>query len=429
VLCIVALLCAGAKSHAQEDKKLPLSQAAEQAVQQSRLTLAGSAPFHLKARIADAVNSNPAYNAEVEEDWISPAKWRRTIKSADFSQTLTVDGDKISETNTGDYYPFWLRDLVTAVFDPLPMLEQLKHFNSILTLPMDDPQSRACVQMNVPSGTTELKTTLSYAFCFQGRTGLLQEVVTPGFRAGFQEYKPFNQKKVPRRVIFTPGPGIGIEARIIELAPLKDVNESLFAVTTSTPISEQLKNIQLGESMARALQIKTPEIEWPSVREGATSGVMSLYISADRSGHVREVWPFQSDNPELLAAARKQVQQWQFKPYVNPKPMQMESVLTFAFAAKQGPPIPVLGNAEARKLATHIVEPRLKPGTSPAGTKFTVRVLVDEEGKLVDVRNPKQTRPALFQAADRALHQWQFRPYIKDGTPDRFYADIIFAVR
>ena len=74
VLCIVALLCAGASLRAQDDKKLPLPQAAEQAVQQSRLTLAGSAPFHLKARIADAVNSNPSYNAEVEEDWISPAK-------------------------------------------------------------------------------------------------------------------------------------------------------------------------------------------------------------------------------------------------------------------------------------------------------------------------------------------------------------------
>jgi hypothetical protein len=434
---VVVLLClaaAGSTSvlRAQEDdRKIAIGEAAQGAVQQSRLTLPGGAAFHLKAHIGETTGADSARTSEIEEYWVSPEKWRRTIQSPDFSQTVIVNGGQIQETNSGDYYPFWLRDLVTAIFDPLPMLEQLKRFNGVLKLPMDSSQSNACMQMNVPSGTAELKTSLSYAFCFQGRTGLLQQVVTPGFRAQFQDYKPFQGKSVARRIAFSPAPATTIEARITDLQPLVQIDEGLFAITipATTPSAEQFKNVQVGEPTARALQLKAPEIEWPTVREGKTQGILSLYVSVDKTGHVREVWPFRSDNPEVAAAACAQVEQWQFKPYVNGVAMQMESVLTFAFQARPGPPIPVLANAEARKLATHVVEPRVKAGTTARGTTFVLRAVVDEKGKLLDVRNPKQVTPTLFQAGDRALRQWQFRPYIKDGAADRFYADISFVVK
>jgi len=430
LFCVFSLLSSLSTSVvAQDDKRIPFAQAAQHAVERSQLTLPGSAPFHLKAHIAEAGNASPEFTADIEEYWLSPTKWRRTIQSADFSQTLIVNGDKVSERNTGDYYPFWLRDLVTAIFDPLPMLEQLKRFPGVVDLPADSPDSTSCMQMQVPSGTPLLKTTLTYAFCFKGVSGWLHDVVTPGFRGRFQDYKPFKDKSVPRRIAFNPGPSIDIEARIMDLAPLARVDENLFAVTETTPASAQLKSLQVGEPTTHALLLSSPEMQWPSVREGKTSGIMSLYISVDKSGHVREVWPFHADNPELSASACKQVRQWQFKPYVNGGAMQMESVLTIAFEAKQGPPIPVLANAEARKLATHIVEPKLPAGTAAKGTRFVLRAVVDEQGKLLDVRNPKQVKPALFQAGDRALRRWQFRPYVKDGQPDRFYADISFVVK
>ena len=33
---------------------------------------------------------------------------------------MIVGDDRIAEQNTGDYFPWWLNDLVTAIFDPLP---------------------------------------------------------------------------------------------------------------------------------------------------------------------------------------------------------------------------------------------------------------------------------------------------------------------
>jgi hypothetical protein len=99
----------------EEGKQVSMGEAVEHALQQSRLTLAGGTPFHLKAHIAATDGSRPEYSADVEEYWVSPEQWRRTVQSANFSQTLVASGAKLSEKLTGDYYPFWLHDLVTAL--------------------------------------------------------------------------------------------------------------------------------------------------------------------------------------------------------------------------------------------------------------------------------------------------------------------------
>ena len=125
-LALLSLLAVTVRAQEAGDKVVSIGQAADHAVQQSKLTLPGGTPFHLKAHIANTGSAKPEYSADVEEYWVSPEKWRRTVQSAGFSQTLIVNGGKISEKLTGDYYPFWLHDLVTALFDPLPMVDQLR---------------------------------------------------------------------------------------------------------------------------------------------------------------------------------------------------------------------------------------------------------------------------------------------------------------
>ena len=74
-------VCFGAQTQAktQAAKSLSLGEAAEKAIQQSQLTLPGSAAFHLKATMADVNGTHPEYKADLEEYWVSPTKWRRTI--------------------------------------------------------------------------------------------------------------------------------------------------------------------------------------------------------------------------------------------------------------------------------------------------------------------------------------------------------------
>ena len=434
------LLCLGLLSWpavgwtAQEDqgKVISIGQAADHAVEQSKLTVAGGTPFHLKAHITNTANAGAPralYSADVEELWVSPEKWRRTVQSAGFSQTLVANGDRISETVFGDYYPFWLRDLVTALFDPLPMADQLSTMRGMLEIPEDSAKSNSCLNLQVKVGIAPAQNTIPYTFCFGGKGGLLQAVITPGYKAQFGDYQPFKKKTVGRTIKADFAPGVSITAHITELTELTNADEAMFAIDKPTPASELMKTTQVGEDTARALAVNTPAIVWPAVREGKTSGVMSLYISNDRAGHVREVWPIGSRNPALDEAARQQLLQWQYKPYTNGGPSQMEALLTFAFTTKIENPIPVLNDAEARKQATRVVEAVVAPGKARKGSKFTLRVSVDEAGKVQAVLNPNSVAPALYSSGSAALKKWVFRPYINQGRPDRFYADITFQVR
>src|SRR5689334_25400851 len=113
-----------APSEDTQEKTVSIAEAAQNAVKQSQLTLPASSSFHLKASITNKANPDSEYKATIEESWLSPQNWRRTIESPQCSQVLVVDGEKVSETDRGNYYPFWLRDLVTAIVDPLPMAQQ-----------------------------------------------------------------------------------------------------------------------------------------------------------------------------------------------------------------------------------------------------------------------------------------------------------------
>ena len=428
-LCF-AVLAMLATVMAQEDqgKVVSVSEAAEHAVQQSKLTLPGGTPFHLKAHIASSGAPKPDYSADVEEYWASPEKWRRTVEAAGFSQTLIANSGQVSEKITGDYYPFWLRNMVTAMLDPLPMVDQLKSMRGQVEIPQDSLKSSSCMNMQLKAGTPPAQNTVSYAFCFGGKIGLLQAVLTPGYKAQFDDYLPFKKKMVARTVRAEFMPGTTLAAKVTELTELANPDEKLFTIEKATPITEQMKSSQVTEDVARTLALNTPAIVWPAVREGKTSGVISVYISNDRAGHVREAWPIAPANPELNDAVRQQVLQWQYKPYTNGGPSQMEALLTFAFTTKIENPIPVLNDAEARKLATRVVEPVVAPGKARKGTRFTLRISVDEAGKIQAVLNPNSVAPALYSAGAASLKKWRFHPYLNQGKPDRFYADVTFRV-
>jgi hypothetical protein len=424
-LFLLTIIFHGALFAQEEGKQITMAQAVNHALEQSKLTAPDSRAFHLKAHIAAPGAARPDYTADVEEYWAGPQKWRRVVTAKDFSQTLIVNGESVSEKLTGDYYPFWLHDLVTAIFDPLPMAEQLKRLNTHVEIPEDSLKSQSCVSMQSKVGVAPVQNTLVYAFCFGGKLGLLQAAITPGYKAQFADYLPFKNKMVARTITADFAPGLTIAAKITELTELGNPDESMFAVETPTPMAQQIRSSQVGEESARVLALDTPAVVWPTVREGNTTGVLSLYISTDRSGHVREAWPLGTSNPALAEAAREQVLRWHYKLYMNGGAVQMEAVLTFAFNTKIENPIPVLTNAEARKLATRIVPPAFAPGKAPKGTKFSLRISVDEAGVVQDVQNPNKVAPELWQAGSAALKKWRFKPYINNGKPDRFYADIM----
>lgn len=428
-LVMLAGLALVSSALASGNKTIPLADAMQRAVEQSSLTLAGSKAFYLKATIVETTNPSSDYKGEVEEYWVSPEKWRRNLTAPGFSQTLIVNGDKVFEQNKGDYFPWWLNDLLTAILDPMPMLDQLKQVNAQVQEPSGSEHSTVCSRLQTKVGLPPVENSAFLVFCFEGSHGLLESVVSPGYYVEFKDYKSFASKRVARRFVIDPEPGTTIEAKVTELSELKNPEEVMFHVDDPTPPGERLKSIRVNESTLRSLSLVTPDVLWPSIRSGKTSGVLSMYVSIDRNGHVRETWPLNSDNAGLNDPAREQVMKWQFKPFsADGAPVQVETVLTLAFSTKVGDPIPILTNDEARKLAVKIVEPEFPPGIAPKGTEVKIQVGVSLDGAINGAGNPYNVPMPLFLAAYNAVRQWHFGPYLRNGKPDLFGADIVFRV-
>jgi hypothetical protein len=421
---VAVLLCLLAPSFASDHATMPLGKVAEHAVEESKLTLPGSAPFHLKAEITETTNPASDYRAKIEEYWISPTRWRRTIESPGFSQTLIVNGDQVSEINRGDYFPWWLNDLVTAIFDPLPLLEQLKASRVEMAKPSGSEHSQSCSDLKSETGRA--------VFCFEGSHGLLSSVFTQiGYAAEFKDFKKFKDKYVARRIVIDPEPGTTIEASVKELTDYAEAEGSLFEVREATPVRDRIKSVKVDEDTARKLLITRPEIEWPPVGNGLTTGRCAVYISVDRKGTTREVWPEGCDNPGLQDPLRDQVGKWTFRKAENSGvPVQVEGLITFRFETKIAAALtkPVLLDADARKLATYTVDPSFPAGGSLSGKTVRIRISVNEEGKVIGYGNPDGLPDNYFLSAGSAARQWKFQPYLKDGKPVVFDADIVFQV-
>lgn len=429
---------------AKDDNPKTVEEAVELAAKLSQVTLPGSKPFHLKATIAELHSPDSDYKAEIEMYWVAADRWRRTIKSPEFSQTMIVNGGKVSEQNQGDYFPWWLDDFVVAIFQLAP--QQIRDLNITLTevaamrelarqLPpgMSGDLVKApklCTRTQQRVGIAPVQNTVFTSVCFQHPQGLLLSIQSPEFTAEFSDFHHFGGKSVARKISMMPEPGTKIEADITELAELKGPDAALFDVSGPANPQDRIVRIRAGEDLVRQALQGSPEIQWRPVPDGKTSGTLSLGVSIDRQGHVRETWPLNSDNRFPQDQARKEVAKWTFKPFIlNGVPQQVETVLTFAFETKLDGSIPMLSDADARKLAKATAEPQFLAGHKPAsGTTFRVRVAVDEQGHLLGLQNIDNLDSNLFGHANLALHKWRFNPYLRDGKPERFDADIVFKV-
>jgi hypothetical protein len=315
--------------------KVSIADLPKHAIEQSQLTLPGSRPFHLKARVVEATNlENDSYKAEIEEHWLAPNKWRRVLKTSEFSQTLIVNGDKVSEQIIGDYYPHWLYVMVNAILDPGAALQGVDMSKS-----PDNPMiggTKFCRRFAFRAGIPPVGNNVFSTFCFEG--SLLDSVGKPGYDAEYGTYKKFAEKQVGRKVREYIESGTELEATIYELSELGTTDESFFAIQEP---SAQLRRAVVAEETLRGLSLSSPGMQWPTIEGGKSSGVLSIYVCVDREGHVRETYPLNSDHPVMSDSARKQVMNWRFKPASNGGvPVQVESILTFAYETRIEPLAP-----------------------------------------------------------------------------------------
>ncbi len=123
---------------------------------------------------------------------------------------------------------------------------------------------------------------------------------------------------------------------------------------------------------------------------------MALHVVTDRTGHVREASPYESDNDALRTYGRELVLQYQFEPLlVDGTPVQMEAPLIIHFKTTLGNAIPEVDDAWLRSNA-HCTLPNTvsRPGSAGKQVEITLRILAN--GKISGYTARTLSLPHLF---------------------------------
>jgi TonB family protein len=301
--------------------------------ERSSLTTPGSPPFHLKLRVSDDKKERSEFGAEIEIWWAAPDKWRREIKSAVFSQTAIQNGPRYAESNSGDYLPWWLHNVITETLDPLPLAE-LQSVN-LGPLPAD-----RCLKWDDTFAQGADRIGITNLICFNS-DGTLKTVISRTAAAEFDNYRNFGPKKVARTMeswAHTPDhKNVDLRTTVTYIEALQETPE-LFAVNNEIRLSSRLRFVNVPESALGNFKLNTPPLQWPVIHNLPNSGIMTVNLKIDREGVVREVDSAISHNVVLSDAAREQLKNWKFKPFlVHGAPVQVNVDVAFRFDAKMEP--------------------------------------------------------------------------------------------
>jgi hypothetical protein len=383
-------------------------------VEQAVLTESGGSPFFMQAVITES--GDPSEHINVEMSWLAPDKWKRTIRSDEFSQTLVVNGDKAFEEDSSDYLPLGIQVLTTAMLDPRPIANAVRPGDPVRTKEngASDESGKVCFGANSK-------------MCVVGRHGLTEFLGAPGRSVDFMDYQAFRSKRVARTLVYHMDPGDTLKARIMVLGQL-ETDEKQFSISDLTPKEKQIRSVVVSQAELRDLALQPLEIIWPQVLEDSqTTGETGYYLSIDRSGTVREVLPLSVAVERADDSARRQIMKWTFKPLLREGvAVQMEGVLDFHFDTRQYGPSKALTNEEARKLASGVVEPTF-PSGSTSGATYSVWIAVDSDGRVIEEiagEGPRELSQACFQV----IGKWQFHPIMEDGKPLPYRAQVTFRV-
>ena len=313
----------------------------KKAVERSRLDTVGTTPFHLVANLSPIRNDEPGVRGRVEIWWASPEHWRREVVANGFEQTRVVDGAKILETNSEDYFPIEALKLIEEVVNPIPPLDrvlrsvregEVRHILGTTHVDWVTWGSDGTVRKSIGAGLILRK------------DGLLDYGGERDWGGEFSSYSGFHGKQIARMLIEG-----GTRADVVKMEDLQDADREKLNVTSSTPLPNQIRTVLVAEEALRKQVASHPEMAWPTVEQGPLEGLVISPIVIDRNGRVREVETVLSDNPGLNDAAKSLIKHWSFKPYlVDGAPVQVISTLTFAFRTTR--PADMENFASAREL-------------------------------------------------------------------------------
>ena len=226
-----------------------LSGQVKKAIEKSTLDQPGTRPFHLKASFAPSQERDKTTNrvGEVEIWWQAPNKWRRELRSPEFHLVAIQNGDHRWEKNDGDYFPEWLREVVVAIVQPVPLSMD------VLSKRIKTAEVRHLMgQTNINwEPTTEFSTQQANGkgvIALNDKTGLLLYTDGPAFGGSYHDFKDFHG----RMIAYTVASGyVQVTARLSVLEDLGNVPEEFFNANATGGDAQPIETLVLSDAELR----------------------------------------------------------------------------------------------------------------------------------------------------------------------------------
>lgn len=406
-----------------QNERIDADTALNRSLKMSSLTEDGQ-PFHAVLFIGDVQSP---YAGQLEVWWAAKQKYKTVIASPAFHQTRIVNGTKVMERDSGDFYPRWLETFVDAILDPIPIIENFRARAGFVIL---GPQVTSCLQRDDrPGGITDQMTWGH--ICFRGAAPHLESVLTMNYGIEFADWKQFGQKEIARTYKTDVLGYEEVVAHLTTLEELTGVSDEFFAIQAPSPPDRQIRTAFVSTQKEESLVESAPKIDWPTVREGKTEGYMIVYARTDRTGQVRETAKHNSDQPGLEDFGIEQALRYKFKPLVvDGVAVQMEMPLVLHFVSKIADPLPTLTGKELLKQISGC-DARLV-ARIPSSQRITATTIsVNEEGKLTgegDGANVDVGSPAvLVKQINGLMLDCHFAPLIRNGAATYYHGALLVA--
>jgi hypothetical protein len=333
LLLACTVLCCSASAQLKVQKITePAGKVLEKALKQSLLIQPGAKPFHIKLSISPAKGDAAVYSATIEETWVSTSEWKRTLNANGFSQTIIANASGMHYVTTGDYLPNWLRGFVTALFTPVPNVDQWSKPGMMvehIELP-NGAHSNPCMHAEFKLGIPPVQQVNFSNVCF--KDGLLDFVGGPNYGMEFHDYSSFGKLKVPRKLIEDPARGVNLVGAVVVLEEVTSPPD--FAVPADASDKDPLMLVDVSTEQLHQLAGGTATPKWPTPIPG--HGMFTVWVSVDHDGVVREAHPLNSDESGFAAdmAATLVGQHWKGA-VSHGGPVQIEGALVFSYPPEQ----------------------------------------------------------------------------------------------
>jgi TonB family protein len=295
------------------------------------------APWHLKAtfQLYDLAGK-PTEQGTYEEFW-APKKHKRIYTAPSFTRTEweTEDGKQYSSQTGGALPPRMIVGLIrSSIVDPVPSAAYIRFGElSKRTLPVGTV-TLVCVSIsykNRPGGGLVAR---EGSYCFADDKPILRiSIIYGGIQSVTNAVGVFQNRHVAKSLSITAFGKPLLDLKVDSLSSLTSIQGSDF----DPPDEIRNKHSNAGTSApgqvtAGRIRSKFPPIYPVDAKRRGVKGVVLLEGLIGKDGHLSQIRPIASPDPDLTEAALDAVKKWEYEPYLlNGAPVVVDTVIDVVF--------------------------------------------------------------------------------------------------